>query len=206
MKKDFDKEALSWDLNPGRVQLAADIATAIQKEIRITQDMKVMDYGCGTGLLTLSLQPLVEEITGVDTSQGMLDVLRVKIQKQGISNIRTLLLSPDSNDLQGAGYQLIVNSMTLHHVVDPERLIREFFTRLSQGGYLAIADLDCDDGEFHDDSTGVFHNGFDRAHLRTILEQSGFEEVRDITAAEIGKTVRNAEMRLFSIFLMIARK
>jgi ubiquinone/menaquinone biosynthesis C-methylase UbiE len=88
MKKDFDKEALSWDLNSGRVRLAADIAAALKKEIRITQDMKVMDYGCGTGLLTLSLQPLVKEITGVDTSQGMLDVLRDKIQKQVISNIQ----------------------------------------------------------------------------------------------------------------------
>jgi hypothetical protein len=77
---------------------------------------------------------------------------------------------------------------------------------LSPEGYLAIADLDCENGEFHDDSTGVFHNGFDRLHLRALLKRSGFEEVRDVTATEIRKPVRNAEMRLFSIFLMIARK
>jgi 2-polyprenyl-3-methyl-5-hydroxy-6-metoxy-1,4-benzoquinol methylase len=56
-KKDFDKEAAVWDAKPMRVKLALDVAEAIIREIKPTQDLTVMDFGCGTGLVTLRLAP-----------------------------------------------------------------------------------------------------------------------------------------------------
>jgi predicted TPR repeat methyltransferase len=67
-ERDFDKEAASWDQGPGRIKLANDVAKAIKDDIRITPDMGALDFGCGTGLLTLQMQPLVRTITGVDSS------------------------------------------------------------------------------------------------------------------------------------------
>ena len=58
-----------------RVKLATDVAGAVSAEVRLAADMDVLDFGCGTGLLALQLQPYVRSITGVDSSQGMLDVL-----------------------------------------------------------------------------------------------------------------------------------
>ena len=55
--------------------------------------------------------------------------------------------------------------MTLHHIPDVARLLAEFRNVLKPGGRLCIADLDSDGGRFHEDSTGVFHPGFDRAVL-----------------------------------------
>ena len=71
-KKDFDHAAVTWDEKPGRIKLAADVANAILKSVEVHADMDVLDYGCGTGLLTLSLQPHVRSITGADSSHGML--------------------------------------------------------------------------------------------------------------------------------------
>ena len=34
--------------------------------------MDALDFGCGTGLVTLKLQPFIHSITGVDGSQGMI--------------------------------------------------------------------------------------------------------------------------------------
>jgi len=67
-KRDFSQAAATWDENPGRVKLARDIADSMIKNLTITSDMNVMDFGCGTGLLTVQLQPLVRSITGVDSS------------------------------------------------------------------------------------------------------------------------------------------
>ncbi|MBP1708041.1 MAG: Methyltransferase type 11, partial [Chloroflexi bacterium] len=67
-RRDFDKDAANWDDNAGRVKMANNIANAILDAVRLRPDMEVLDFGCGTGLLTLRLQPLVKSIHGVDSS------------------------------------------------------------------------------------------------------------------------------------------
>ncbi len=88
-KKNFDQEAATWDEEPRRVKLVFDIADAILQAVALTPNMDVLDFGCGTGLLTLRLQPFVRSITGVDSSQGMLDVLKMKVERDHFSNVRT---------------------------------------------------------------------------------------------------------------------
>ena len=87
-KRDFDKEAASWDEHPARVKLAKNIAHALSKQTVLTSDMNALDFGCGTGLLTIQLHPLVHSITGIDSSQGMLDIFNTKVAKLKLTNIR----------------------------------------------------------------------------------------------------------------------
>jgi cyclopropane fatty-acyl-phospholipid synthase-like methyltransferase len=61
----FDAEAASWDRNPGRVKVAYDIAEAISDEKILTPDMDILEFGCGTGLLTVLLSPRVHSVTCV---------------------------------------------------------------------------------------------------------------------------------------------
>ena len=51
-KRDFNKEAASWDENPARVKIAQNVAEAISKQVKLTPKWMCMDFGCGTGLLT----------------------------------------------------------------------------------------------------------------------------------------------------------
>ncbi len=87
-KWNFDEEAATWDKNPGRVKVANDIADAILGQQILTPEMNVLEFGCGTGLLTLRLLPLVRSVTGVDSSEGMLGVLRSKIEDHHLTNLR----------------------------------------------------------------------------------------------------------------------
>ncbi|MEN6426162.1 MAG: class I SAM-dependent methyltransferase [Phycisphaerales bacterium] len=205
-KRNFDKEAAAWDENPTRVRLANDVADAVSRHVALRADMEVLDFGCGTGLLTLRLAPLVRSITGVDSSQGMLDVLAAKTAKQNLPNVRTLHLDLDRGDVLPGPCDLIVSCMTLHHIERVDSLLGEFHNTLSPLGHLCIADLDSDDGQFHSDNQGVFHSGFDRHELRRIFAAAGFEEIRDTTAAEVTKPARDGEPRRFTIFLMIGFK
>jgi ubiquinone/menaquinone biosynthesis C-methylase UbiE len=201
-KRDFDAVAASWDENPGRVKVATDIAQAITREIALGPDMDVMDFGCGTGLVALALQPLVRSVTGVDSSQGMLDVLAAKIARRGLGNVRTLFCDLARGDVLDGRYDLVVSAMTLHHVREIEPLLAQFARVTAPGGWLCIADLDPDDGEFHDDNTGVFHCGFERAALRDVFVAAGFEDVRATDAAEVVKPGRDGALRRFTVFLM----
>lgn len=205
-KKDFDKNAATWDEVPGRVKLAHDIAGTLKDEVALTPDMDVLDFGCGTGLLTLPLAALVHSVTGADSSQGMLDVLRAKMEKEQIPNVRTLLLDLDRGDALEGQYHLVLSTMTFHHVKDIRPLLAQFAGVLREDGYLCIADLDLDDGKFHADNEGVFHFGFDRVALRATLLNAGFADVRDRTAATMKKPQPDGGERAFTIFLMTARK
>lgn len=205
-KRDFDKEAAAWDENPGRVKLARDIARAISSRIALTPDMNVMDFGCGTGLLTMQLQPLVRSVTGIDSSQGMLDVLKMKIAKHNLHNVSAELVDLDRGDTLTGSYDLVLSNMTLHHIKEIKPLFNQFQKVTAPAGYLCIADLDSDDGRFHEDNTGVFHFGFTRPALRRFFTEAGFDNVQDITATEVVKPASNGEMRRFTVFLITGRK
>ena len=206
IRKDFDKEAAQWDANPGRVKLANDVAAAIIREVDLTLDMDVLDFGCGTGLLTLNLQPLVKNITGVDSSQGMLGALQNKITMRSLNNVHTQFVDFEKNQHAAGSYDLVVSSMTLHHVPDTLALFKEWFSLLRPNGQACFADLDTEDGSFHGDNTGVFHLGFGREKLKQLLHDAGFGDVRDTTATTMSKEVAGQGMREFSIFLITAKK
>lgn len=205
-KRDFDAAAAGWDDDPGRVKLASDIAGAISQAIPLTTDMDVLEFGCGTGLLTLRLAPLVRSITGVDSSRGMLDVLEKKISAQGLGAVHALHLDVEKGDALTGSFPLVVSSMTLHHIKDVPALLKTLSQVTAPGGHLCVADLDPDDGRFHESAEGVFHNGFDRSRLRRALEEAGFEEVRDRTASGVVKFLVGEGMTVFTVFLMTGRK
>lgn len=205
-KRDFDKEAAAWDENPGRVKLANDVADAIIREAQPSSAMDALDYGCGTGLVTLRLQPLVRTIVGADSSSGMLGMLQSKTEKQHLTNVQTRLLDLEQGGALEGNFHLVVSSMTLHHVQDTARLFQQWYELLLPGGVLAVADLDTEDGSFHGDNTGVRHLGFDRQYLRGLLRSVGFCSVRDTTAATMMREVAEGGSRSFPVFLLIAGK
>ncbi len=205
-KRNFDKEAAAWDENPGRVKLANDVADAIIREARPTSVMDALDYGCGTGLVTLRLQPLVRSIIGADSSPGMLGMLEAKTKKRQLTNVRTSLVDFEHGGILSGQFHLIVSSMTLHHVRDTALLFKQWCELLLPGGALAVADLDTEDGSFHGDNTGVRHLGFDRRHLGGLLRNAGFSSVRDTTAATMVRELAGGGSRPFPVFLLIARK
>jgi 2-polyprenyl-3-methyl-5-hydroxy-6-metoxy-1,4-benzoquinol methylase len=205
-RRDFNKEAAQWDANPGRVKLANDVADAIIREAAPSPEMDALDFGCGTGLVTLRIQPLVRSITGADSASGMLAVLESKVKAQGLANVRTQLVDFEKGGHVEGKYRLVMSSMTMHHVKDTSALFRQWHGLLLPGGLLAAADLDTEDGSFHGNNTGVFHLGFDREHLKRLLREAGFSGVRDVTAATVTRDVEGGGKRDFPVFLITGRR
>jgi ubiquinone/menaquinone biosynthesis C-methylase UbiE len=204
-KRDFDKEAAEWDKNPGRVRLAQDVGASMIREVKPDRSMDVLDFGCGTGLVTLQFQPLVKSITGADSSAGMLAVLEEKIRSQGLKNAGTRQVDFEKGERIVGSYHLIISSMTLHHVPDTLTLFNQWAELLHPGGRICFTDLDSEDGSFHGDNTGVFHLGFDRAAMKHLLQDAGFGDIRDSAAATMMRDVPDGRKE-FSVFLMSATK
>lgn len=204
--RDFNTDAATWDENPGRVRVAQQIAETIISTGMLDKRDTLMDFGCGTGLVSLALEPHVDVIIGVDSSHGMLDVLNNKIKHYGIDNVSTALVDIDKDDLPAGPFKCIVSSMTIHHIKDIPLLLKKFHAILDNKGTLFIADLDSENGAFHDNNDGVFHFGFDRNELSALLADAGFNSITAQTAAEIHKPDRQGRSTTFSVFLLTAIK
>jgi ubiquinone/menaquinone biosynthesis C-methylase UbiE len=201
----FDERAKDWDSDPKKVERARAVADAIRTAIPLSTQMKGLEYGCGTGLLSFALQSELGEITLADTSQGMLDVLREKIASADARNMHPVRLDLATDPLPEERYDLTYSLMTLHHIQDVGDILVKFRDLLAPKGYLLVADLDQEDGSFHTDGSTDVHLGFDRGELQKMVEESGFGNVSFSTAYEIKKKIGNEE-KTFPVFLMTAQK
>lgn len=202
MSSSFDARAQTWDDDPRRRQLAASIFAALEQAVPLRAEWTALDYGAGTGLLTLALAARVRRVLAVDSSAGMLAVLAEKARASRFANVETRHADFAQDPLPAGPFELAASAMTLHHVADVAGLLRKFFALLAPGGRIALADLDAEDGSFHGaNAPGVHHLGFDRAELAAKLEAAGFADVRFTDAARSEKNGR-----AYTVFLAAARK
>jgi 2-polyprenyl-3-methyl-5-hydroxy-6-metoxy-1,4-benzoquinol methylase len=199
MSEYFDNKARDWDADDMVRELSSAIGSAIREQVPLHNQMNVMDFGAGTGLISSYVAPLVNKIVAVDTSEAMLDALVSKPELRG--KVEAVCRDIIDKPLD-AQFDLIMSAMAMHHVEDTHKLIQRFAEHLKPGAMLALADLDKEDGSFHpDEAAGVFHHGFERGELQVILEKHGFENVRFQTAHTV-----NREDKEFPVLLLIATK
>jgi ubiquinone/menaquinone biosynthesis C-methylase UbiE len=201
---EFDKKARDWDSDPQKVDRARRVAEAIVGQVPVTSRMTAFEYGCGTGLLGFALQAHVAHVTLADNSEGMLAVLRQKIEESGVRNMTPVALDLASDPLPDAKYDLVCTLMTLHHIPDTDGILKDLHGLLRTPGFLCISDLDREDGSFHGPGADV-HKGFDRVELAAKLERAGFCNIRWTTVCEITKAMSDGP-RGFPVFLAIAEK
>jgi len=198
-KDHFEHKSKTWDLNSKRVKNAGAIADAIVANVALKSDMTIADFGAGTGLLSYFVAPYVDTIVAIDNSPSMLEMFKLKCNE---FECKTQLLQHDlDNDTLPHLYDGIISSMTIHHIANQQKLFEKMYAMVPQGGFIAIADLDKEDGTFHDDNTGVFHFGFEREVLEEIVKNAGFKEIHFETVSIIKKPHRE-----FSVFLLTAYK
>ena len=195
----FNEKAKDWDANKMRKMLSSAIGSSILEHVSLHDQMRVMDFGAGTGLISSQVAPLVKKIVAVDISEAMLNKLASKPELHGKVEIvcQDIIHKPIAEK-----FDLIMSAMAMHHVKDTPRLIQRFSEHLSPGAFIALADLDKEDGSFHpEDTEGIFHLGFKRNELQIILEKYGFGGIRFLTAHTVNK-----EEKKYPIFLVTATK
>ncbi len=191
----FKDRAKEWDKGGIRVNGAKVIADSIKAKFLLDSTMNIMDFGVGTGLLGFEIAKDVQRVVGIDTSSKMLEKLQEK-------NNPALHIEPLNQDIVknpiDEKFDGIISSMTLHHVEDLELFFKTIYKNLNDGGFIAIADLESEDGTFHSDNTGVFHFGFDGDTLCKIVKECGFHNVEFKNINTINKPHKNFTVSLLS--------
>jgi len=175
-------------------ELNDSVLAALQKRLPWNAEQwkqaKVMDFGCGVGMLSLPLSKLVGSLTALDGAAQMVSTLvrRVEREKEKAksegdqksddlySNVKAdVLMLSEANlalhKVKDERFDLIVTSMVAHHLPELPTCIKLLSSMLKQGGYLAIFDL------FQNENTHLFHAGHVKCEAG-VMEDNGFSVER----------------------------
>lgn len=203
--KHFDNKARQWDKHPRRQGIARSFADDLQKHLALDSTMELLEFGCGTGLVSMELWQQVASITLLDTSQGMIEVLNEKIALHGITNMQPRLGGLEAIDRSRERFDAIYTNMVLHHVAEPFRTLADLAQLLKPGGALCIGDLEPEDGSFHQDELEVQH-GFDPELLAAKLSGQGLLVEQCYRSQVLQKTDATGQPRAYPMFFLLARK
>jgi len=200
----FDDVSNEWD-NEKRIERAKVIANKIKTTISVKKNKSAMEFGCGTGLISVNLSDVFENITLIDNSQGMINIVNEKIKKLNLTHINSCCYDLLENSLDEK-YDIIYSSMALHHIVDIDELLKKFYNMINSNGTLCIVDLNEDDGRFHKSEVGFNgHNGFSQEWMKSILEANGFSNIKSETFYKSTREIDNEELG-YSLFIMTGDK
>lgn len=192
----FDLKAKTWDTEE-RIVRAEEISKEIIKDLDLPKESKVMEFGCGTGLISFNYKDAFDDITLIDSSQGMIDIVKEKIDQLQTRNIRAFCMDFTKGERPIEKFDFIYNSMVLHHIPDTKSIVFDFYKRLNKKGILSIVDLDTEDGSFHSSEDFQGHKGFSQEELTNLLIETGFEIIESRSFYKIEK--HGKEYTLFII-------
>lgn len=171
----FEEMAKRYD-TPDRIELANIILNQVKTEFQQAESYSLLDYGSGTGLISLELVDLVEDLILVDSSEQMLKVAESKITSRNITNAR-VLHSDFTQEVPDLQVDIILVSLVLLHVPDTNKLLENLYRVLKKDGKLIIIDFDKNSKVSHP----KIHNGFTHQEMEKNLSQVGFKPIEIIT-------------------------
>ena len=179
MSETWDEEAKTWDQKETARVYADQAFASLIKHVDVRdgpwRSKRVLDFGCGTGLLTEKLAPLVREVVATDTSPAMIDVLR----RKDIANVRAICADiigdgPHRSEPWFGNFDLIVASSVCNFLPNYALALDALSQTLSPTGYFVQWDW-LSTGE---DGFGLtpdrVSDAFDNAGLRSVLVGRAF--------------------------------
>ncbi|MDX1805510.1 MAG: methyltransferase domain-containing protein [Paenisporosarcina sp.] len=187
----FEQMAKRYDTEE-RIELAKVIVKEVRPELRNNKSKSLIDYGSGTGLISLELSDLVDSILLIDSSEQMLDVAKAKISHKGIINSKVLYadFTQETPELKA---DIVLLSLVLLHIPDTKKILQELFNILNNGGKLIIIDFDKNDKINHP----KVHNGFSHEELKNSLSESGFTSIEFKTFHHGNRIFMNQDASMF---------
>ncbi|MFN2395024.1 MAG: class I SAM-dependent methyltransferase [Bacteroidales bacterium] len=204
---EFDSKAESWDKDTVKIERAKKFAENIVISLPENDNLLAMEFGSGTGQVSLFLHKHFKHIYLVDNSEGMIKVLEKNIREKSISNMKAIHKNILEEDVNIDQLDVIYTLMTLHHIEEVDRILEIFNKLMKPGAYLFIGDLEKEDGSFHDHSQNFKgHHGFYKEELGSLLEAKGFRLMGYRNFFHLTKKFEDGSSKDFPLFFMAAKK
>ncbi|MEI8658990.1 class I SAM-dependent DNA methyltransferase [Vibrio sp. Hal054] len=177
MAHDWDEYAPDWEKDESTTVFAQNVYQQLQKLINV-EGKHVLDFGCGTGLLTQLISPLAKDIVALDGSEAMIE----ELDKKELRNVepvvdhltRGLVAQHPAFRKQ---FDLVVASSVCGFVSDFQEVAVIIHSLLDKDGLFVHWDwlVDDSDPEY----------GLSQSDIESALSNAGFSEVTTSIAFEL---------------------
>jgi len=128
--------------NPIRITYIKDniISTFdLKNQIKPLKNIKILDVGCGGGLLSEPMSRLGADVTGIDASEKNIQIAKLHAKKSNL-NIKYLCSSPE-NFITDTKFDVILNMEIVEHVEDVDFFLKSCSKLLKKSGIMFVATI-----------------------------------------------------------------
>ena len=128
-------------MNPVRLgYIREQIVGAENDSLEPFKGLRVLDIGCGGGLLSIPMARLGAEVVGVDASERNIEVAKIAAQKQNVE-VDFRASSAEALAEQGEKFDVILNMEVVEHVADVPAFLGACAAMLKPKGTMFIATI-----------------------------------------------------------------
>lgn len=172
------------EINPLRLEWINALASLAGK--------KVVDVGCGGGILAESMAKKGAHVTGIDLSEKPLKVADLHSLESGVQ-VRYELISAENLAAREPGQYDVVTCMEmLEHVPDPASIVRACATLVKPGGHVFFSTI-------NRNTKSYLYAVIGAEYILKLLPRGTHDYAKFLTPAELARFIREAGLDLDSL-------
>ena len=151
--------------------------------------LKVLDVGCGGGLLAEALDAKGAKVTAIDVTDANIEVAKLHAKKMQVDINYKLITAEDLAKKESKSYDVVSCLEVIEHVPDPGQLIKACADLLKPGGQMFLSTLNRNPRSFVTAIIGA-------EYIFNILPKGTHEWSKFIKPSELEKFMRDAGIKL----------
>lgn len=182
-----------YDSTLGKISFHKEMLDLAVRLAKVKKGDKVLDIGCGTGLLSLKLLKAANcTVTGIDGSPEMLAILKKKIRVLKLEKrINVRLMDAASLDFPANTFDGAVSTVVLHHIKDKLPALRGIYRVLKPGARLVIGDVDMD-------TTGNLRDIKRLKRIVSVLTEEWVAALKDVGVEAFARMFMNGKKHILN--------